>query len=135
MNREQREALRDQLEDEGVDLQALAVALHLPEVDPLDILLHVAFGQPLLTRNQRVERLYREHADFFNRYRSDAREILDTILKKYVAGEAQDVSDPELLKVRPLSERGTFMELARLFDGGAKVRSTLKELQQLLYSA
>jgi len=34
-----------------------------------------------------------------------------------------------------LSEQGTFMELARLFDGGAKVRSALKELQNLLYSA
>jgi type I restriction enzyme, R subunit len=135
LNKEQREALRDQLEDEGVNLQALAVALHLPDVDPLDILMHVAFGQPVLTRNQRVERLYRDHADFFNRYRSNAREILAIILAKYVTGEAQDVSNPELLKVRPLSERGTFMELARLFDGGAKVRSTLQELQQLLYSA
>ena len=111
------------------------MALHLPDVDPLDILMHVAFGQPVLTRNQRVERLYRDHADFFNRYRSDAREILAIILAKYVAGEAQDVSNPELLKVQPLSERGTFMELARFFDGGAKVRSTLQELQQLLYSA
>jgi len=135
LNKEQREALRDQLEDEGVNLQALAVALHLPDVDPLDILMHVAFGQPVLTRNQRVERLYHDHADFFNRYRSDAREILAIILGKYVAGEAQDVSNPELLKVQPLSERGTFMELARFFDGGAKVRSTLQELQQLLYSA
>ena len=123
------------MEDEGVDLKALAEALHLPGVDPLDILLYVAFGQPVLTRGQRVERLYRGHADFFNRYKPEAREILNVILKKYVAGEAQDVSDPELLKVRPLSERGTFIELARLFDGGAKVRSTLKELQQLLYSA
>ena len=123
------------MEDEGVDLKALAEALHLPGVDPLDLLLQVAFGQPALTRSQRVERLYREHADFFNRYKPEAREILNVILKKYVAGEAQDVSDPELLKVRPLSEQGTFIELARLFDGGAKVRSTLKELQQLLYSA
>ena len=89
----------------------------------------------MLTRSKRVERLYREHAEFFNKYRPEAREILDVILKKYVDGEAQDVSDPELLKVRPLSEQGTFMELARLFDGGAKVRSALKELQNLLYSA
>src|SRR5947209_1235143 len=135
LSREQREALRDQLEEEGVKLQAIAEVLHLPEVDPLDILLHVAFGQRVLARSERVERLYREHAEFFNKYRPEARKILDVILKKYVDGEAQDVSDPELLKVRPLSEQGTFMELARLFDGGAKVRSALKELQNLLYSA
>jgi hypothetical protein len=34
-----------------------------------------------------------------------------------------------------LGDQGTFMELAEPFGGGSKVRSTLKELQQLLYSA
>lgn len=135
LNKEQRQALRDQLQEEGVDLQALATALHLPDVDPLDILLHVAFGQRKLTRSERVERLYREHLIFFSRYKPEAREILDTILKKYIVGEAQDVSDPELLRVPPLSERGTFIELVRPFGGGANVRSALKELHGLLYSA
>jgi type I restriction enzyme R subunit len=134
LSKEQRQALFDQLQEEGVDLQTLAKALHLSNVDPLDILLHDAFGQRKLTRSDRVERLYREHAGFFNRYKPEAREILDTILKKYIVGEAQDVSDTELLKVPPLSERGTFIELARPFGGGANVRSALKELQGLLYS-
>jgi type I restriction enzyme, R subunit len=135
LSKEQRQALCDQLQEEGVDLQTLATALHLPDVDPLDILLHVAFGQSKLTRSERVERLYREHLIFFSRYKPEAREILDTILKKYIVGEAQDVSDTELLKVPPLDERGTFIELAKPFGGGAYVRSALKELQQLLYSA
>lgn len=135
LSREQREALRAQLAEEGVDLQALATALHLPQVDPLDILLHIAFSQSLLTRSERVERLYREHADFFKRYRPEAREILDIILKKYVDGEVEDVSDPELLKSYPLSERGKFIEVAKSFGGGPKVRLILNELQQLLYSA
>lgn len=135
LSKEQRQALLDQLQEEGVDLQALATALHLPNVDPLDILLHVAFGQRKLTRSERVERLYREHLVFFSRYKPEAHEILDTILTKYIVGEAQDVSDTELLRVPPLSERGTFIELSQEFGGGANVRSALKELQGLLYSA
>jgi type I restriction enzyme, R subunit len=99
------------------------------------MLLHIAFEQPMPTRSDRVARLYREQASFFNRYKPEAREILDVILNKYVIGEAQDISDTELLKVPPLDERGTFIELARPFGGGAHVRSALKELQQLLYSA
>jgi type I restriction enzyme, R subunit len=135
LSREQREALRDQLEEEGVDLQALAAALHHPDVDPLDLLLHVAFGQGMPTRNERVKRLYREHADFFSRYKPQAREMLNVILEKYIDGEAADISDTELFKVPPLGDQGTFMELAEPFGGGSNVRSTLKELQQLLYSA
>jgi type I restriction enzyme, R subunit len=135
LSKEQRQALLDQLQEEGVDLQVLATALHMPNVDPLDILLHVAFGQREVTRSERVERLYREHLAFFGRYKPEAREILKVILDKYVSGEAQDVSDTELLKVPPLSGRGTFIELAQKFGGGGNVRSALKELQGLLYSA
>jgi len=135
LSKEQRGALRDQLEEEGVDLQALAAALQHPDVDPLDLLLHVAFGQGMLTRNERVERLYRDHADFFSRYKPQARDMLNVILEKYIADEAADISDTELFKVPPLVDRGTFIELAAPFGGGSKVRSTLKELQQLLYSA
>jgi len=135
LNKDQREALRDQLAEEGVDLQALATVLQHPEVDPVDLLSHVAFGQEMPTRSQRVEHVYREHADFFNRYRPEACEMLKVILGKYVAGEAADISDPELLKVPPLSDQGTFVELVRPFGGGQEVRKALRELQQLLYSA
>ena len=135
LSKEQREALRDQLAEEGVDIQALAAVLRHPEVDALDLLSHVAFGQEMPTRSQRVEHLYREHADFFNRYRREAREMLNVILDKYITGEAEDISNPELLRVPPLSERGTFIELAKPFGGGQEVRKALKELQQLLYSA
>ncbi len=135
LSKDQCQALLDQLQEEGVDLQALAKALNLPNVDPLDILLHIAFGQRKLTRSERVERLYRDHLTYFSRYKPEAREILDTILKKYVVGEAQDVSDTELLRVPPLSDRGTFIELAQRFGGGANVRSALNQLKELLYSA
>ncbi len=135
LSKDQRQALYDQLTEEGVDLKALADVLRHPEVDPLDLLSHVAFGQEMLTRRQRVEYLYREHVDFFNRYGSEAREMLKVILKKYIAGEAVDISDQELLKVPPLSDQGTFIELARRFGGGQGVRKALKELQILLYSA
>jgi type I site-specific restriction endonuclease len=135
LSKEQREALRDQLEEEGVDLPALAAALQHPDVDPLDLLLHVAFGWGMPTRNERVERLYRDHTDFFSRYKPQAREMLNVILEKYIAGEAADISDTELFKVPPLADRGTFIELAAPFGGGSNVRNALKELQQLLYSA
>lgn len=132
---EQRDEIRTLLHDVGVDLPALAQSLRMPEVDPLDLLLYVAFGQPATTRRERADRVRRERADFFARYSEPARAILDTILKKYIDGEAQDVSDTELLKVPPLSEQGTFIELAQHFGGGANVRATLRELDSLLYSA
>jgi type I restriction enzyme R subunit len=134
LQREQREEIRARLEDEGIDLDALATALGQPNLDSLDLLLQIAFGERPLTRRERADRVRREQADFFVRYGPVAREILEALLEKYVAGEAPDISDPQLLRVPPLSERGTFMELAQPFGGGAQVRAALRELQTLLYT-
>ncbi|HEU5377414.1 MAG TPA: type I restriction-modification enzyme R subunit C-terminal domain-containing protein, partial [Ktedonobacteraceae bacterium] len=136
---EQRKELLDNLGENGVDLGELAYSLHLMEVDPLDLLLHVVFQEPIVTRAQRVERLRHEHAAFFKRYENNllARAILDVILDKYVRGEAPDVSDVGLLQVISLADHHTPFELARPFADPATnttVRTVLKELQRLLYN-
>jgi type I restriction enzyme R subunit len=132
---EQRDEIRERLREEGVDLPVLAAALNLPDADPLDLLLHVAFGERPLTRRERADRVRRQRGDFFARHGPAAREILEAILQKYVAGEAQHVDDMDLLKVPPLVERGTFLELVRPFGGGNATRAALAELQKLLYTA
>ena len=132
---EQRAEIRDRLMEEGVDFEALAASLRMPDADPFDLLLKIALGQQAMTRRGRAEKLRREHGDFFRRYGPPAREILNAVLEKYIAGEAPDVSDTQLLRVPPLSERGTFMELANRFGGGQFLRNALKEMHSLMYSA
>ncbi|MBI3977805.1 MAG: DEAD/DEAH box helicase family protein [Chloroflexi bacterium] len=134
LRREQREEICNRLDEGGVDLRALASAQGLPDADPFDLLLHFAFDLPVRTRADRVGRVHRDHAAFLNRHRGLAREVLKAILDKYVAGEIDDVGDSGLLHVPPLLERGTFVELARPFGGGAGVRAALAELHRLLYS-
>lgn len=135
LREEQRGEIRGRLQDAGVDLRELAAALGLPELDPLDLLLHIAFGQRVLTRRERAEQARRAGAGFFGRYHPAAREVLEVVLEKYAAGEAPDVGDTDLLKVPPLSQRGTWMELAGRFGGGDEVRAALKELERLVYRA
>lgn len=136
---EQRDEIINRLEDEGVDLTELAYQQHLTELDPLDLLLHVVFHEPIITRHQRVERLRREHTAFFARFEKNllARAVLDVILEKYVRGEVPDVSDVDLLGLLSFADKHTSLELAQPFVDkatGANVRTVLKELQRLLYS-
>jgi len=51
-----------------------------------------------------------------------------------VAGEAPDVSDPNCSRCAA-GGPGYFVELARHFGGGARLREALKELQARLYAA
>jgi type I restriction enzyme R subunit len=132
---EQRQEIRDRLEEQGLNLHELAAVRQMPDADPFDLLLHVAFGQQPLTRRERADRLQREHADFLARYQGLAREVLNTVLAKYAVGEAPDISDVDLLLVPPLSGRGTVMELAQSFPPPDGVQTALRELQELLYTA
>ena len=135
LREEQRAEILAYLEDEGVDLDELAYAKQLTDVDHLDLLLHVVFNEPVLTRAERVARLRREHKAFFTRYEANplAKLVLDAILEKYISGDAEDVSDVGLLEVSPLDSLGTPLELARSFQGD-RMQNVLNELKHLLYS-
>jgi type I restriction enzyme R subunit len=133
LKREWREELSGLLNDAGVDLPELAAAMNLEDRDPLDVLRHALFKHDVPTRTQRVDRLKAAHGPWLEQFAAPAREVLDVLLEKYLAGEADDLGDPELLRVPPLSERGTFVELAARLGGGAALRQALAELKQHLY--
>ncbi|MFL5624409.1 MAG: DEAD/DEAH box helicase family protein [Ktedonobacteraceae bacterium] len=135
LREEQRAEILAHLEDEGVDLDELAYAKGLTNVDHLDLLLHVVFNEPIVTRAERVARLRQEHEAFFRRYEANplAKQVLDVILEKYIKGEAKDVNDVELLDVPPLDKLGTPLQLARSFQGD-RLQDVLNELKRLLYS-
>ncbi len=133
LNPDLRGELEGLLEQDGVDLAELAAVFNLSDCDPLDVLAHALFRTPVPTRQDRVKRLVEGHADWLGSFSPEAREILDVIVRKFMDGEAPEVTDTGLLKVPPLSERGTFLELAQRFGGGASLRSALAELHRRLY--
>jgi type I restriction enzyme R subunit len=133
LNPDLRGELEGLLDQDGVDLNELAAVFNLSDCDPLDVLSYALFRTPVPTRQDRVKRLAERHAAWLDTFSAEAREILDLIVRKFVDGEAPQVTDTGLLRVPPLSERGTFMELTQRFGGGAGLRSTLAELHRRLY--
>jgi type I restriction enzyme R subunit len=132
---EGRAAIIAALEERGIAFDELAAATNQPDADPFDLLCHIAFNAPLRSRRERADRLRREERDFLDRYRPEARAILEDLLEKYAEyGTAQFVL-PDILKVPPISERGNVMEIADLFGGPTELRQAVTELQTLLYAA
>ena len=133
LNPDLRRELQGRLEDDGVDLAEVAAVFNLPECDPLDVVAHALFRTPVPSRQDRVARLQEHHADWLQSFPPEARDVLAAILQNFVDGEVPDITDTELLRVPPLSEWGTFMELAQRFGGGAGLRSALAELHRRLF--
>jgi type I restriction enzyme R subunit len=98
-------------------------------------LCHLAFNAPLRTRRERAEMLKREKTDFFAQYGTDARAVLNDMLEKYVEYGTAQFQIPEILKVPPISERGTVPQIASLFGGAEKMRNAVDQMQTFLYAA
>jgi type I restriction enzyme R subunit len=132
---ERRAEILEALRQRGVDLEALAEATHQPEADPLDLLLHVAYNAPLLTRRERAQQLRSKRQTFFNTFTPAAREVLDVLLDKYAdRGLDNLVNWNDVLKIPPLSEKGTLLEIAALFGGPVKMKDAVEKMQALLYA-
>lgn len=119
----------------GIDAAELADRAGLGEADPIDVLVHLAWNQPLATRTDRVRRVRKEHADFFEHFRPDARDVLDELLAKYAEHGVDQLDDLAVLQVPPLSELGSPAQLAARFGGVQELRAAVARLQDHLYAA
>jgi type I restriction enzyme R subunit len=123
------------LAERGIDFDELLAVTKQADADPFDLLCHVAFSAPLRTRRERAERLRHDKKDFFARYSAGARAVLEDLLEKYAAYGVAQFTLPDVLKVPPISERGSVTEIIRLFGGADQLRGAVYEMQRLLYAA
>jgi type I restriction enzyme R subunit len=131
---EQRAEIIEQLRSRGIDPLHLAQVTHHPEADALDLLLHVAYNAPLVSRRQRTEKLLQKKQNFLNTFTPAAREILDILLDKYAdygIGEWENLT--AVLSVPPCSEFGTPLEITERFGGPLQMRQAVNQMQKLLY--
>jgi type I restriction enzyme, R subunit len=125
----------DELAQRGIAFEPLAREAGEPEADPFDLLCHLAFQTPVRSRRERAQRLREERREFFARYRSEARAVLNELLEKYTEHGTTQFDFPEVLKVPPLSRHGNVREIAELFGGPDALHAAVNELQTLLYAA
>jgi type I restriction enzyme R subunit len=132
---EQRAILIEALNDCGIDFQTLALQAGKPDADPFDLLCHLAFNAPVLTRRQRAERVKREEGEFFAQFGPEAREILGELLEKYADDGELQFTLPDVLKVAPISRHGNVAEIISKFGDVDDLRQAMNKLQAVLYVA
>ena len=123
-------ALIEELEAEGVLFDALAEEVSR-ELDPFDLLLHVAYNQPTLSRRERANRVKKRNA--FTKYGETARRVIEALIDKYADEGVQTIESMEVLRVPPLDTLGTPTELVKSFGGRTQYDAALRALEQELY--
>ncbi len=129
---ERKQAVIDELANQGVFLDELAEEVG-HDYDAFDLVCHVAFDQPPLTRRERAEKVKKRNV--FGKYGDKVRAVLEALLQKYADSGITSVESLEILKVDPLSTFGTPMEIVNLFGGREKYLAAIREFEQVLYVA
>ena len=127
---DRKQAIVDELEAEGLPLDPIAEELG-KDLDPFDLICHVAFDKKPLTRRERAENVKKR--DVFTKYGGQARTVLDALLAKYADEGVLNLDDTNVLTIPPLNALGTRVELVRAFGGKDEFVAAVHALQSALY--
>ncbi|CAM3797476.1 DEAD/DEAH box helicase family protein [Vreelandella rituensis] len=131
---ERKQAILEELEESGIFWEDLIKDLGDTlgdEPDPFDVICHIAFDRPPLTRRERADQVKKR--DIFNRYEGQARQVLDSLVDKYADAGITPIEDTNVLTMAPFNEIGTVLELFEAFGGKPKYQKALHELEDALY--
>jgi type I restriction enzyme R subunit len=129
---ERKAALLEELESEGVLLEALADEVGR-DLDPFDLVLHVAWNQPPLTRRERANRVKKRNV--FAKYGDTARKVIEALLDKYADEGVATLESMDVLRVPPINGLGTPVELLRSFGGKPQYEAALRAIEHELYAS
>jgi type I restriction enzyme R subunit len=126
---ERKQTVLSELAEQGVLLEALSEQVG-KDLDPFDLVCHVAFDRPPLTRRERADGVRKR--DVYARFEGKARAVLDALLDKY-ADEGVLPEETGVLRTQPFDGLGTVVELVRLFGGKDGYRGVVREIEGALY--
>ena len=127
---ERKQALLEELAEQGIPVEILRGAVDT-EVDLFDLICHVAYDQPPLTRRERA--LNVKKRDYFTKYGEQARRVLEALLDKYADEGIENLESLDVLKVRPLTQFGSPIEILREFGGKERFLAAVRELEGEIY--
>ena len=127
---ERKQAILEELEAEGLALDTIVEELG-KDLDPFDLICHVAFDAKPLTRRERAENVKKR--DVFAKYGDRAHAVLDALLAKYADEGVLNLDDTNVLRIPPLSDLGTPVQLVRAFGGKGGFVRAVHDLQAALY--
>ena len=127
---DRKKAILDELAEHGLLLDELREQVGA-DYDPFDLICHVVYGQPPLTRKERAAQVRKR--DVFTRYGEKARAVLDALLDKYSDQGLLAVEDLAVLRVQPIASMGTPVELINAFGGRTEYSEALRHLEKALY--
>ena len=132
-NADRKQAIIDELANEGVIWQALEQDVS-KDLDPFDMICHVVYDQPALTRKERAESVKKRN--YFTKYSDVAQRVLNALLDGYADDGVKAIEGKDALKANTIVDFGRPLEIAKkAFGGKDEYNNAITELEELLYES
>ena len=125
-------AIIKELEAKGIFFDELQEEVS-KDLDPFDLICHIAFDMPPLTRKERANNVKKRN--YFGKYNDVARQVLEALLDKYANEGLENIESIEILKVPDMARFGTLVEIINSFGSKNKFLEAITELERELYVA
>ncbi|WP_068505361.1 EcoAI/FtnUII family type I restriction enzme subunit R [Paenibacillus kribbensis] len=131
-NVDKKDAILKELDSQGILLDELQDEVG-KDLDPFDLICHVAFDMPPLTRQERANNVKKRN--YFAKYSESARVVLEALLDKYADEGLANLENLEVLKIPEFQAYGSPIEIVKIFGGKSGYLTVIKELQKEIYTA
>ena len=132
INKESRKKFLDDLKAKSINPELIAQLLDRPDADAFDIIAHVAFDAPILSRDDRAQALLNEKQEFINSFCETAKAVVLNLIEKYKIGGIEEIS-PEALESPDIQKIGKLKEIIDAFGGKENLINILERISRGLY--
>ena len=130
---EKKQAIIDELRDEGVFLNAIREKLGKTELDDFDLICHIAYDKPPLTKRERAENVKKRQ--YLQKYSDVAQKVINALLDKYANDGIKEIEDTKVLQLKEFAQIGSPMKIVKAFGGKESYQKAVQELENEIYYA
>ncbi len=130
---EKKQAIIDELQDDGVLLEAVRQELGKTELDDFDLICHIAYDKAPLTKKERAENVKKRH--YLYKYSDIAQQVIEALLDKYANDGIKEIEDTKVLQLKEFAKIGSPMKIVKAFGGKEAYQKAVQELENEIYYA
>lgn len=130
---EKKQAIIDELQDDGVLLEAVREELGKTELDDFDLICHIAYDKAPLTKKERAENVKKRH--YLYKYSDIAQQVIEALLDKYANDGIKEIEDTKVLQLKEFAKIGSPMKIVKAFGGKEAYLKAVQELENEIYYA
>jgi type I restriction enzyme R subunit len=128
-----RAKFKEDLQQAGINLSILSKVLKNPDADEFDLIAHILFNAPVITRDERAKALLDLQRELLERYGSNAREVIFELVDRYRIAGIDEITDPRVFRTPPFDRMGALKGIIEIFGGLDELKEAIHEIEMGLY--